>query len=94
MHTVDIRVKQGELSRQMSEMRLWLDEHRVEPSTFSCRDQNCGVLVSVEFRLAHQSEAFAERFDGRANGPLGANAGDKPAREILEAGLSPYGLVG
>jgi hypothetical protein len=94
MYLVDIRMQPGDLSRQMSAMRMWLDEHRFEPTTFSCRDADCGMLVSVEFKISDEAAAFAERFDGRANAPLGANAGEKPASEILEAGLSPHSLVG
>jgi len=48
-------------------MRVWLDEHHIEISTFSCDEQSFGVLVSVGFRVAQQAEAFAERFDGRAD---------------------------
>ena len=67
MYAVDIRMRPEELSRRMSEMRMWLDENRFEPSTFSCHDQSFGVLVSVKFRIAQQAEAFAERFGGRAD---------------------------
>ena len=45
MYAVDIYVEQGDLSRKMSAMRIWLDEHRFEPSTFSCRDTDDGTLV-------------------------------------------------
>jgi len=51
----------------MGAMRVWLDQHRFEPSGFSCRDADDGVLVSVEFAIAHQAVAFAERFGGRAD---------------------------
>ena len=67
MYAVDIRMRPGELSRRMSEMRMWLDEYRFEPSTFSCHDQSFGVLVSVKFRVAQQAEGFAERFGGRTD---------------------------
>ena len=68
MYAVDIRLRPGDLSRQMSEMRVWLGEQRIEISTFSCHEQSFGVLVSVGFRVAQQAEAFADRFDGRADG--------------------------
>jgi hypothetical protein len=68
MYLVDIRMEPGDLSRQMSAMRIWLDERRFEPSTFSCRDTDCGMLVSVEFKVPREAEAFAEHFDGRTNG--------------------------
>ena len=74
MYLVDIRMQPGDLSQQMSAMRLWLDDHRFEPSTFSCRDTDCGMLVSVEFKISREAAAFAERFDGQANGRLGAKS--------------------
>jgi len=87
MYLVDIRMQPGDLSRQMSAMRLWLDDHRFEPSTFSCRDTDYGMLVSVEFKIPDEAAAFAERFDGQANGRLGADFGQESAR-------SPFTLVG
>ena len=87
MYSVDIHVEQGDLSRQMSAMRIWLDEHRFEPSTFSCRDTDDGTLVCIEFKVPREAVAFAERFDGLANGRLGAGL-----RE--ESALSPFDVVG
>ena len=83
MYLVDIRMQPGDLSRQMSAMRIWLDEHRFEPSTFSCRDADSGVLVSVEFRISHEAAAFAARFDGQANGRLRADLEKKSARSSI-----------
>jgi hypothetical protein len=87
MYLVDIRMQPGDLSRQMSTMRIWLDEHRFEPSTFSCRDADSGMLVSVEFKMSDEAAAFAARFDGQANGQLGADLEKKSAR-------SPFAVVG
>jgi hypothetical protein len=86
MYAVDIHVEQGDLSRKMSAMRIWLDEHRFEPSTFSCRDTDDGTLVCIEFKVPCEAEAFAERFDGRANG--------RPAVAAAKASaLSPFDVV-
>lgn len=87
MHAVDIRVQRGDLSRQMSAMRIWLDERRFEPSAFSCRDTDYGILVCIEFGAPREAEAFAERFDGQANGRLGADFGE-------ESALSAQSIVG
>ena len=86
MYLVDIRMQPGDLSQQMSAMRVWLDERRFEPSTFYCRDTDCGMLVSVEFKVPREAEAFAEHFDGRTNGRLGG------LKE--ELARSPFGVVG
>jgi hypothetical protein len=72
----------------MGAMRLWLDEHRFEPSGFSCRDVDDGVLVSLEFKIAHQAVAFAERFGGRADAALEL----PPA--TLDVGVSTSGIIG
>lgn len=92
MYAVEIHVPRGELSRQMSEMRIWLDSNRFESSTFSCRDADYGVLVSVEFRAARQAAAFAERFAGLANGLSIADPEERSAGQILETGLSRYAV--
>jgi hypothetical protein len=49
-----------ELSEKMSEIRLWLDEHRFEPSAFSCHDKSFGTHVFVEFRVTQEAKAFAQ----------------------------------
>src|SRR5260370_2368613 len=67
MHVVGIRVKPSDLSKQMAAMRLWLDEHRIDLSTFACRHTDDGMYVHAEVSLAHHAAAFAERFGGRAS---------------------------
>jgi hypothetical protein len=80
MSAVELRLNPSDLPREMGAMRIWLDQHRFEPSGFSCRDVDDGVLVSLEFKIACQAVAFAERFGGRADAapeltPLTRNAG-------------------
>lgn len=72
MSAVELRVSPSDLPREMGAMRVWLDQHRFEPSSFSCRDVDDGMLVSLEFKIADQAHAFAERFGGRANRPSGS----------------------
>jgi hypothetical protein len=72
----------------MGAMRLWLDQHRFEPSGFSCRDVDDGVLVSLEFKIAHQAAAFAERFGGRAD------AAPELTPSTLNAGVANTGMIG
>jgi len=85
MHVVGIRVKPSDLSKQMETMRSWLDEHRIDLSTFACRHTEDGMLVHAEFSLAHHAAAFAERFGGRANPPSSAYADQDVMREISPA---------
>ena len=89
MSAVELRLSASDLPREMGAMRVWLDQHRFEPSSFSCRDVDDGVLVSLEFKIAGQAHAFADRFGGRADGPVG-----DAARETLDTGVSPTGVIG
>jgi hypothetical protein len=57
----------------MGAMRVWLDQHRFEPSRFSCRGEEDGVLLCLEFNRASEAEAFASHFGGR---PTLDNAAD------------------
>jgi hypothetical protein len=89
MSAVELRLSAGDLPREMEAMRVWLDQHRFEPSSFSCRDVDDGVLVSLEFKIECQAHAFADRFGGRANTRM-ADA----ARETLNIEASPTGVIG
>ena len=62
VYAVEIPLRTDGLSAQMVAMRVWLDKERVEPSKFSCRESECGMLIRVEFRSAREAEEFAERF--------------------------------
>ena len=56
MHVVEIRLRPSELSMQMGAMRIWLDEHRFEPSSFACGEGTSEVVVSLEFKIGYQAE--------------------------------------
>jgi hypothetical protein len=87
MNAVELRLSSSELPREMGAMRIWLDQHRFELSGFSCRDVDDGVLVSLDFKIAYQAAAFAERFGGRADGA------SKPPPPTLDAAVST-GVIG
>jgi hypothetical protein len=90
MQLVEIRLKPGELSTKMAAMRGWLDQHRIDLSTFSCGHDQDGVLVTVEFRLNNQAVAFAQQFGGCA---AGTAACAEEERHIQEMSLADA-LVG
>jgi hypothetical protein len=69
MRTVEINLEPGELCEQMAAMRIWLDNRRWEPSTFSCRSDGLGVLLRIDFKIEEEGEAFARQFGGRMNDP-------------------------
>ncbi len=64
MHRVEVRLHREELPDKMAQMRMWLDEHRFEPSIFSCRGFESAMLVRLAFTEAPVAAAFAERFGG------------------------------
>jgi hypothetical protein len=68
MHTVEILLKLSDLSREMNEMRAWLDEQGYEPSSFGSRELKGKLLLSVSFRAREAAEAFANRFPGQVSG--------------------------
>ncbi|MGC2199677.1 MAG: hypothetical protein WA633_05940 [Stellaceae bacterium] len=92
MSAVELRLNPADLSREMGAMRIWLDQHRFESSSFSCRDDADAVLVSLEFKLPYQAKAFAEHFGGRAD-TLSATVQDLQ-HGALDTGLSPTGIIG
>ena len=71
MRTVEIDLHPGDLSGTMAEMRMWLDERRFEPSVFCCCDAGAAVVVRIDFKVAEEAAAFADRF--------GARLGEGPA---------------
>lgn len=91
MRAVQIRLSLTDLPREMGAMRVWLDEHRFEPSSFSCRDDDGGVVVSLEFKAADQAQAFSKHFNGRANRHSTRNTGVDRNPDI---GWSQSGIIG
>jgi len=93
MSAVELRLSPSDLPRERVAMRLWLDQHRFEPSSFSCRDVDDGVLVSLEFKIAHQARAFAEHFGGRADGSSISAAAPTAKSATLDAGTPGSGVI-
>jgi hypothetical protein len=65
MHRVEITLQRHELAEKMAEMRVWLDEHRCEPSVFTYYGYGSAIFVQLAFREAAEATAFADRFVGR-----------------------------
>src|SRR5215469_3275697 len=88
MHTVKIRLPGEDFSTAIVGMRDWLEKNRFEPTGYRYDQDDDMVVVSVDFAVDAQAEAFAERFGGQtadqrpvtrqpsdtigASGPLGA----------------------
>jgi hypothetical protein len=57
-------VDENDLAGQLTDMRIWLDQHRYEPSTFTYFFLDPGMKICVAFKLAAEAEAFAQEFRG------------------------------
>jgi hypothetical protein len=79
MSTVEMSLQASHLSAAMAEMRIWLDERRFEPASFSCREDSAGVVIRVDFAVTTEAEAFAGRFRGYIGSPP-AESGDGRGR--------------
>ena len=64
MRTITIRVPVDDFAERMTAMRLWLDDHRFEPSTFKYSEAGNDVLIDVSFKVAAEATAFSGRFNG------------------------------
>jgi hypothetical protein len=65
MHTAEVRIAaDDDFGARLKDMRLWLDEHRFEPSTFTYLDLNPWIRTQVSSNVADEAQAFAQRFGG------------------------------
>jgi hypothetical protein len=65
MHIVEVRnIGDDGFCRLLKEMRLWLDEHRYEPSAYIYLELNPGTSIQVSFKVPEEAEAFARQFRG------------------------------
>jgi hypothetical protein len=72
MHTVIIRLSGEDFSTAIARMRDWLEKHSCEPTAYRYDQDEDTVVVSVDFAIEAQAQAFAKRFDGQS--------GDQPPR--------------
>jgi hypothetical protein len=65
MHTAEVRLAgDDDFGAQLTDMRVWLDQHRLEPSTFTYFYLNPGIDIRVSFKSGAEAGAFAQRFGG------------------------------
>ena len=63
MCTAVVRVANPtELSAFMTRMRVWMDEHKCEPSRFRYNNSRASLVIRVDFTKAAEAEAFKTRF--------------------------------
>ena len=65
MRVTEVRIThENDLSERLTDMRVWLDEHRYEPSTFAYFFVPRGMKIRVSFKVEDEAKKLAERFDG------------------------------
>ena len=66
MRSVEVRVSADELSHAMENMRMWLDDHKVSPTSFRYdREADDTVVVTLTFADEAAANAFANAFNGK-----------------------------
>jgi hypothetical protein len=69
VQTAEVRIAEDDdFGRRLMDMRLWLDGHRFEPSTFTFFYLDPGKMIRVCFNADGEAEAFARRFGGSVLG--------------------------
>lgn len=65
MRTTEVPLlDENDLGGRLTDMRVWLDEHRYEPSTFTYFFLDPGMRIRVTFEIDREAEAFAQEFGG------------------------------
>ncbi|HEY1259660.1 MAG TPA: hypothetical protein VGF34_10450 [Stellaceae bacterium] len=65
MRTAEIRLSgDDDLVARLTDMRVWLDQQRIEPSTFTYFHLVPGVKLRVTFEFENEAVAFARKFGG------------------------------
>ena len=64
MFAILITLRAEDLPARMGEMRLWLDQHRVEPTTFRYESKGDASTIRVAFADRAAAHAFRVAFDG------------------------------
>jgi hypothetical protein len=65
VRTTEVHIHDGnDLVERLTDMRVWLDKHRYEPSTFTYFFLDPGMKIRVAFKIAKEAEAFARQFHG------------------------------
>lgn len=80
VYVVEIRREREQLATLMSDVREWLDRQRFEPDAFRCTTDAESLTCRLEFKIAGEAAACAERFAGRVSSP-GNDPGGSPGND-------------
>jgi len=60
----EVNIPDSDLFERLTDMRVWLDNHRFKPSNFTYFFLDPGMKIRVTFTVAEEAEAFAQEFRG------------------------------
>ena len=72
MHSVKVWIESEKFSRNIDEMRDWLDQIGFAPTRFDYAMDDLGelIIVRVDFSSPEEADIFCTQFDGEAISPL------------------------
>ena len=66
MRTAEVCILGDNLVERLTDIRVWLDEHRYQPSSFTYFFLHPGMMIRVLFKIDDEAEAFAKEFTENA----------------------------
>jgi hypothetical protein len=65
MRVTEVRIlDDNDLVKQLTDMRVWLDQHGYAPSPFTYYQLRQGMKIQVLFNVDDEAEAFVQKFGG------------------------------
>ena len=64
MQTAEVCIPDDNLVERLTDIRVWLDEHHYQPSTFTYFLFHPGMMIRVLFKIDDEAKAFAQEFGG------------------------------
>ena len=69
MRTAELHITGGDdFVQRLTDIRVWLDERRFEPSSFTYLFLGQGMKIRVSFKNDDEAGAFADEFGGSLHG--------------------------
>jgi hypothetical protein len=59
---VRVETPRQAFARTMSEMRIWLDEHNIQPADFKIVPTETGIAVDLRFPDEYHASLFQQKF--------------------------------
>ena len=99
MRTITMRVRAVDFAERIAAMRIWLDEHRFEPSRFNYSEDGNDVLIDLSFKIPVEAAAFSARFndagaDATSTSPTPTVERDIPIGQAGDVSIGDSGAAG